>query len=103
MRAVDEMPEGTEDLPHFERAAALGRVLVTNDAGQEARAHQWYEDRRRFPGLIVWRQAIYDHMSYGDLVEAFEALAREDARSRYTRLCGSGRNADHYRPERPFK
>jgi len=33
-RAIDEMVEGTSDPPHFERAVKLGRVLVTNDAGQ---------------------------------------------------------------------
>jgi hypothetical protein len=40
VRAIDELLEGAEDLPHFERAVAQGRVLVTNDAGQEARAQQ---------------------------------------------------------------
>ena len=65
VRAIDEMVEGTKDPPHFERAAKLGRVLVTNDAGQEARAQQWYEAKRSLPGLIVWRQAVYDQMSYG--------------------------------------
>lgn len=78
VRAIDEMVEGTKDPPHFERAAKLGRVLVTNDAGQEARAQQWYEAKRSLPGLIVWRQAVYDQMSYGQLVEAFEELARQD-------------------------
>ncbi len=77
VRAIDEMVEGTKDPPHFERAAKLGRVLVTNDAGHEARAQQWYEARRSFPGLIVWRQAVYDQMSYGQLVDAFEELAQQ--------------------------
>lgn len=31
LRAVDAFPEGTKDDPHFERAAELNRVLVTND------------------------------------------------------------------------
>ena len=31
LRAIDALPEGAQDLPHFERAAELGRVLVTND------------------------------------------------------------------------
>jgi hypothetical protein len=78
VRAIDEMIEGTEDPLHFERAAELGRVLVTNDAGQEARAQQWYEAKHSFPGLIVWRQAVYDQMSYGQLVDAFEELAQQD-------------------------
>ncbi|HYN01466.1 MAG TPA: hypothetical protein VE359_03395 [Vicinamibacteria bacterium] len=73
----DREVEGTKDPPHFERAVKLGRVLVTNDAGQEARAQQWYEARRSFPGLIVWRQAVYDQMTYGQLVDAFEELAQQ--------------------------
>jgi hypothetical protein len=77
VRAIDELPEGAEDLPHFERAVAQGRVLVTNDAGQESRAQQWFEDRRPFPGLVVWRQAVYEQMTYGELLEAFEELARQ--------------------------
>jgi hypothetical protein len=72
------MVEGTKDAPHFERAVALGRVLVTNDAGHEARAQEWFEAKRTFPGLVVWRQAVYDQMTYGQLVEAFEQIARQD-------------------------
>ncbi len=78
VRAIDEMVEGTLDPPHFERAVKLGRVLVTNDQGQEDRGHEWYETKRSFPGLIVWRQAVYDQMSYGEFVEAFEEIARQD-------------------------
>ena len=77
-RAIDEMVEGTSDPPHFEHAVKLGRVLATNVAGQEARAQQWYEAKRSFPGLIVWRQAVYDQMTYGQLVDAFEELAGQD-------------------------
>jgi hypothetical protein len=79
VRAVDELTEGAEDMPHFERAVELGRVLVTNDAGQEASALRRYEAGRSFPGLIVWRQAVYGQMSYGELIDAFEDLARQDA------------------------
>ncbi len=78
VRAIDELAEGAKDLPHFERAANQGRVLVSNDGGQEARAHQWYEESRRFPGLIVWRQAVYSQMTDGELVEIFEELAKQD-------------------------
>lgn len=38
VRAIDALPEGTDDLQHFERAVALGRVLVTNDEDQEVEA-----------------------------------------------------------------
>ena len=78
VRAIDELIEGAEDLPHFERAVEQGRVLVSNDTGQETRAHQWYEEGRRFPGLIVWRQAVHGQMTDGELIEAFEQLARQD-------------------------
>jgi hypothetical protein len=30
------------------------------------------------PGLIVWRQAVYDQMTYGQLVDVFEELAGQD-------------------------
>lgn len=33
-RATEAFPERTLDLTHFERAAFLGRVLVTNDEDQ---------------------------------------------------------------------
>ena len=90
VRAIDELAEGTKDPPHFERAVELGRVLVTNDSGQETRAQQWYEAKRSFPGLIVWRQAVYDQVSYGQLVEAFEEIARQTFPSRSTRSSASG-------------
>jgi hypothetical protein len=57
-RAIDEMVEGAKD-------------------PQEARAQQWHEAKRNFPGLIVWRQAVYDQMTYGQLVDAFEELAQQ--------------------------
>ena len=78
VRAIDLLPEGGKDLAHFEQAGALGRVLVANDAGQETKAQQWYDEGRDFPGLIVWRQAVYDEMSFRELVAAFEQLARQD-------------------------
>ncbi len=78
VRAIDELIEGTDDPPHFERAVEQGRVLVSNDADQEEIAHQWYEQGRAFPGLVVWRQAVYGQMTFGELVEVFEDLARQD-------------------------
>jgi hypothetical protein len=78
VRAIDTFPQRTPDLLHFERAAALGRVLVTNDEGHEATADQWYRAERTFPGLIAWPQRVYDQMTYGEIVEAFEELAAKD-------------------------
>lgn len=78
LRAVDAFPEGTLDLTHFERAVALGRVLVTNDEDQEVAADRWHREGRRFPGLIAWRQKVYSQMTYGEILEQFEELARQD-------------------------
>jgi len=78
LRAIDAFPEKTPDLTHFERAVALGRVLVTNDEDQEVTADQWYRVGRPFPGLIAWRQKVYGQMTYGEILEYFEKLARQD-------------------------
>lgn len=58
LRAVEAFPEKTTDLTHFERAAALGRVLVTNDEDQDVIADQWYRAGKLFPGVIAWRQKV---------------------------------------------
>lgn len=68
----------TLDRPHFERAVALGRVLVTNDEDHEVMADQWYREGRRLPGVIVWRQKVYAQMTYGEILECFEELACQD-------------------------
>ena len=53
---------------------------VTNDADHEPFGDQWYREGRRFPGMIIWRQGVYDLMTYGHIVEAFEELAgREES------------------------
>jgi hypothetical protein len=78
LRAIDEMPEGTEDLRHFERAAAGNRVLVTNDRRFQAVAHAWLAEGRRFRGMICWPRSHYRHMSPGDFVRAFEEMAQQD-------------------------
>lgn len=78
LRAIDAFPERTPDLTHFEHAVALGRVLVTNDEDQEDIAARWYAEGRLFPGVIAWRQRVYDRMTYGEFVEYFEGLAQQD-------------------------
>lgn len=78
LRAIDAFPERTKDLPHFERAVALGRVLVTNDEDHDVIADQWYRAGRPFPGVIAWRQKLYTQMSNGEILEYFESLARQD-------------------------
>lgn len=77
LRAIEAFPEGTLDLPHFERAVAERRVLVTNDEDQKQIARQWYRVGRPFPGLIWWPQAQYRLMRPGDFVARFEELAEQ--------------------------
>jgi Domain of unknown function (DUF5615) len=79
LRAIDAFPERTPDLTHFERAVALGRVLVSNDEDQEVTADQWYRDGRPFPGVVAWRQKVYAQMTYGEILEWFEELARRES------------------------
>jgi hypothetical protein len=78
VRGVDTFPKNTVDPKHFEKAAELGRVLVTNDQPLVDIAHQWLEAGRRFKGLITWPQDHYDRMSIGDLLRKFEELAAQD-------------------------
>ena len=78
VRAIDALPEGADDLPHFERAIALSRVLVTNDEDQEVLADQWYREGRPFRGVVAWRQEAYSQMTNGEILEAFEELAAHD-------------------------
>jgi hypothetical protein len=78
VRAIDELPEGASDLPHFERAVALGRVLVTNDEDHEVTADHWYRLRRPFPGVVAWRQRTYSRMTATEIVQAFEEIAAQE-------------------------
>ena len=77
-RAIDELPEGSLDRPHFERAVASGRVLVSNDDDHRSLANRWFREARPFPGLIAWSQEDYAQMTYGEIVDAFEKLAQQD-------------------------
>ena len=56
LRAVDALPEGTDDRTHFERAAKDSRVLVAYDVHQRRIALEWVRAGRVFPGLITWSQ-----------------------------------------------
>jgi hypothetical protein len=77
-RAVDSLPEGTDDPVHFERAAALGRVMVSNDRDLRRLAVDWLRQGRVFRGLIVWPQAHWKRTTVGEMVEQFEKLASLD-------------------------
>lgn len=78
LRAIEAFPEKTPDLTHFERAVALGRVLVTNDEDQDIIADQWYRAGKPFPGVVAWRQKIYAQTSNSQILEYFENLALQD-------------------------
>lgn len=78
VRAVDALPEGTVDEVHFERAAELGRVLVTNDQPLRAIAVRWLREGRAFHGVVTWRQKDYGKLSIGDILRDFETLAELD-------------------------
>ena len=78
VRGVDTLPEDALDPEHFEKAAELGRVLVTNDQRMVDIAHQWLEEDRRFAGMITWPRAHYNRMTIGELLRKFEKLAEKD-------------------------
>lgn len=78
VRAIDVFPEGTKDLPHFERAVKLGRVLVTNDDDQKQIAIRWYTEGRPFVGVVWWPQRQYRVMRPGDVVQRFDEYAGQD-------------------------
>lgn len=77
VRAIDLYPERTSDEVLFARAATDDRVFATNDRPAEAIAIRWLREGRRFRGMIVWPVGAYGYRSTGDLVDDFEALARE--------------------------
>jgi hypothetical protein len=78
LRAVDALPEGTEDDVHFERALQLDRVLVSNDRDVRTLAVEWLRNGKRFRGLVAWPQEHYERMTAGEILEQFEALAAQE-------------------------
>lgn len=78
LRAVDHRPEGTDDPVHFEEAARLGRVLVSNDEDQLLIALEWVAQGRPFAGLVSCRQAHYPRMGVAGFLRSFEDLATRD-------------------------
>jgi hypothetical protein len=77
IRSVDTFPEGTDDEVQFEYATKAERVFVTNDQPAVVIAHRWLSEGRSFRGMITWPQVHYRHMTYGDIVRRFDALAEE--------------------------
>lgn len=79
LRAVDRFDERTDDSVHFEEAASLGRVLVSNDSDMKALAEKWLDEGRALTGLVWWPRKHYARMGASDILEAFEELARREA------------------------
>jgi hypothetical protein len=71
-------PEGTDDEVHFQKAADLRRVYVTNDRPSKQITSRWLKEGRRFTGVITWPQIHYQRMSDGDFLKRFEDLASQD-------------------------
>ncbi len=78
VRAIDVFPKGNKDLPHFEHAVKVGRVLVTNDDDQKQITIRWYIEGRSFVGVVWWPQQQYRLMRPGDAVRRFEEYAARD-------------------------
>lgn len=78
VRGVDTLPKNAPDPEHSEKAAELGRALVTNDQPLVDIAYQWLKQSRRFKGMVTWPRAHYQRMTIGDLVRKFEELAAQD-------------------------
>jgi len=76
VRAVDTFPQGTPDDVHFEYAARSSRVFVSNDQPALDIANRWLQEGRFFR-MITWPQSHYQRMTDGDIVEEFEAMAKE--------------------------
>jgi hypothetical protein len=77
VRAIDVFPERTVDAVLLEHAAKEGRVFVSNDEDLLAIAAAWLDAGRSFPGLVYWHEDDYAVMTTGEILSAFEALARK--------------------------
>lgn len=76
VRAIDVFGEETDDRVLFAHAAETGRIFVTDDRPAEAVAIDWLAEGRPFRGMIRCPQQ--GEMSVGELLAAFEDLARRD-------------------------
>jgi len=73
-RAIDILPEGTEDGLLFEYAASDNRAFVTNDEAIQGIAESWLKDARTFNALIFWPRRHHKRMSDGDIIRKIERL-----------------------------
>ena len=82
VRVVDLFGESVKDPPLFEHAASLGRVFVTNDGPLHRVALEWLRSGRAFR-MVYWSKNDDRRYTSGQILEAFEELAREDDCFRY--------------------
>lgn len=71
--AYDDDQSRTDDEDLLIRAAALGRVLVTQDKDFLRIAARWQSDLRPFPGIVF---AAQERVDTGQLIEYLELIAR---------------------------
>ncbi len=80
VRGVRTVALGTPDDVLLVKAVELDRVLLTRDVDLEVIAQGWLREWRAFPGIIFWRQERRQEKStLGEVVEAIEALAEQEA------------------------
>ena len=72
LTAHDDGTTLLEDEPLLERAASLGRVLVTNDIRFYARAGNWQATGKHFAGLVFAHQL---EITIGQLVKDLELIS----------------------------
>lgn len=77
VRAVDVLPEGTDDEDQFEYAARENRVFVTSDRPFLEIAHRWLQEVRLFR-MVTWPQDHHKKMTISDFVHEFETLAEKE-------------------------
>lgn len=75
VRAIDVHPAGTSDEAHFESAAEMNRVLVTNDQDMLPIAARWQRRGKEFAGLIFWLPSKFQRI--GDVLRRSAAAAAE--------------------------
>ena len=78
VRVVDAFLQNTDDDVLFERAAEQQRVFVTNDKGLHRTAVAWMREGREFRGIVFWRKEHHQHMTTGELIEAFDEIAAKE-------------------------
>ena len=82
VRTVDVHGEGIKDPPHFESVARVGRVFVTNDGPLHQVALEWLRAGRPFR-MVYWPKNDDKRYSVGQILDAFDELAREEDPFRY--------------------